>query len=192
MHGPRPHAATNQIMAARHIDKSLLASSLNEVPQQVTGTLMHLVGANIEDVSSQAIIQSDGDPKKKLKDNAPTLAKMNPENIMSVLEGYLSCDEKEYIMQGGKPLPLRIIDTIDIQLENDITTGYEALLKGLAGLHTNLFEEYTGRKAQAEEADFCMEKFKNGLKEEILNEGHKADRITDEEINLDKNYVELR
>ena len=68
---------------------------------------------------------------------------------------------------------------------------YDYFCKAIAGLYPGLFNVLTGREAEKEELDFCLQTYASELRTSVLGAGNIPDNEIDQPIDLDSQYVKL-
>ena len=115
------------------------------------------------------------------------------DSILSVLEPLLYPEITAIKAHADRVSKAR--ELIDCLYRRTVAGSYEAFncfMRILGGTQPELFTELVGRCPTNIESDFCVEGLASELKEVIKAKGHSTDSPLDEQINLDKEHVQLQ
>ena len=116
------------------------------------------------------------------------------ENVLPGLRKYLSSDEADRVdapgVRGNKVSAL--LSCLERKTSMNSFKAFNAFIQLLAGTQPQLFTALVGRAPTASEADLCIKDISQSLRTEIRQKGHKKDSPLDDEIDFDKQYVQLQ
>ena len=115
------------------------------------------------------------------------------ENVLPGLTHVLSHDELDRINavdERGKKVSV-LITCLEKRTFLNSFEAFNVFVQLLGGTQPELFTALVGRPSFPSEVDFCVQKVSQKLKMEIKQKGHKKDFHLDDEIDLDKQFVQL-
>ena len=115
-------------------------------------------------------------------------------DILTVLEPlllYTEIDSIKALADRGDKMR-KLIDCLHRRTEAKSYGAFNAFMKILGGTQPELFTELVGRSPTQTEADFCVEGLTSELKKVIKATGHSTDSPLDEQIDLDREHIQLQ
>ena len=116
------------------------------------------------------------------------------DSVLQVLEPFLLYTEIERVKSKADRCS-RVRELIDCLHRKTLAKSFEAFnafMKILSGMQPELFTELVGRCPTKIEADFCVEGLTSELKKVIKATGHLTDSPLDEQIDLDREHIQLQ